>query len=44
MLPEGERNALNIKKEAEALKNKGTEFYKARNFENALEYYQMAID
>jgi stress-induced-phosphoprotein 1 len=43
-LPEEERNALNIKKEAEVFKNEGTEFYKARNFEKALELYQKAID
>jgi stress-induced-phosphoprotein 1 len=33
-----------VKKEAEAFKTEGTVFYKARNFEKALEFYQKAID
>lgn len=32
------------KKEAEAAKAKGNEFYKKRDFENALSFYQQAID
>lgn len=38
-LPEEERNAIELKKKAEAAKAEGTVFYKARNFEKALEFY-----
>ena len=31
-------------KEAEALKEEGNKFYKQKNFESALSYYQQAID
>ena len=32
------------KKEAEALKAKGNDFYKKRDFDEALKFYQQAID
>jgi len=35
---------LEIKKQAEDLKAKGNEFYKKKDFENALKFYQEAID
>lgn len=39
-LPEEERTKLQLKKEAEALKTQGNEFYKQKKFEDALNYYQ----
>ena len=39
-LPEEERAKLQLKKEAEALKTQGNEFYKQKKFEDALNYYQ----
>ena len=35
---------MEIKKQAEDLKAKGNEFYKKKDFENALKFYQEAID
>lgn len=43
-LPEEERAKIAKKKEAEAKKAQGNEFYKKRDFENALKLYQEAID
>ena len=43
-LPQAEKEKLLIKKEAEDLKGKGNEFYKKKDFKQALEYYQQAID
>lgn len=43
-LPEEEKAKIALKKEAEAIKAKGNEFYKKRDFINALKYYQEAID
>ena len=43
-LPEEERQKLAKKKEAEALKNQGNDHYKQKDFENALQLYQQAID
>lgn len=43
-LPEEERIAIQNKKEAEAFKAQGNDFYKKRQFTEALEYYQQAID
>lgn len=43
-LPEEERNKINAVKEAEALKLQGNEFYKKKQFTDALNYYQQAID
>lgn len=43
-LPEEERKIKIAKKEAEGLKAKGNEFYKKRDFEKALDFYQQAID
>jgi stress-induced-phosphoprotein 1 len=42
-LPEEERLKLAGKREAEDLKAKGNEFYKKKDFENALKYYDLAI-
>lgn len=42
-LPQEEKEKLNKAREAEAIKNKGNEFYKKRDFENALKYYFDAI-
>jgi stress-induced-phosphoprotein 1 len=43
-LPDEERQAVELKKQAEAAKAEGTVFYKARNFEKALEFYGKAIE
>lgn len=43
-LPPDEREKIQKKKNAEADKAKGNEFYKKKDFENALKYYQLAID
>jgi len=43
-LPEEERAKIQNKKEAEALKAQGNDFYKQRKFAEALEYYQQAVD
>merc|ERR1719498_3020 len=43
-LPEEERAKIQAKKDAEALKAKGNDFYKSKDFENALKFYQQAID
>lgn len=43
-LPEEERAAIELTKKAEALKAEGTVFYKARNFEKALECYGQAVE
>lgn len=43
-LPQEEREAIEKKKNAEAFKAQGNDFYKARQFEQALAYYQKAID
>lgn len=43
-LPEDERLKVQAKKEAEAFKAQGNEFYKKKDFENALKLYQQAID
>ena len=43
-LPEEERVLIQEKKDAEAFKLQGNDFYKAKDFENALDYYQKAID
>ena len=43
-LPEEERLLIENKKEAEALKAKGNELYKKKEFADALDYYQQAID
>ena len=43
-MPEEERAKIAKKKEAEAKKAQGNEFYKKRDFENALKLYQEAID
>jgi len=39
-LPEEERIKIQTKKEAEAFKAQGNEFYKNKDFENALSHYQ----
>ena len=43
-LPEEERIKIQNKREAEAIKAQGNEYYKKREFDQALEYYQQAID
>ena len=43
-LPPEEREKLETKKKADAEKAKGNEFYLKKDFENALKYYQAAID
>ena len=43
-LPAEEKAKIAKKKEAEAVKAKGNDFYKQRNFPEALKYYQQAID
>jgi len=43
-LPEEERIAFENKKAADEFKAEGNVFYKAKNFEKALELYQNAID
>ena len=43
-LPEEERLKVQTQKEAEALKAQGNDFYKKKDFENALKLYQQAID
>jgi len=39
-LPEEERLEIQNKREAEAIKAQGNDFYKKREFDQALEYYQ----
>jgi len=43
-LPAEEREKIQKKKDAEAFKLQGNDFYKKRQFEQALEFYQKAID
>lgn len=43
-LPPEERAKLETKKKAEAEKAQGNDYYKKKDFENALKYYQNAID
>lgn len=43
-LPPEEKARLAKKKEADEIKAKGNEYYKNRDFDNALKYYQQAID
>ena len=43
-LPPEEREKLQKKKTAEGFKAQGNDFYKKRQFEQALEFYQKAID
>lgn len=43
-LPPEERAKIEQKKQAEAFKAQGNDFYKKRQFEQALEFYQKAID
>jgi len=43
-LPEEERVRITATKEAEAFKAEGNDFYKQKDFENALKLYQQAID
>lgn len=42
-LPDEEKKRLAIKKEAEAKKNQGNDFYKKKDFQNALVLYDEAI-
>lgn len=43
-LPDEEKLKIQQLKEAEALKEEGNKFYKKKDFENALSFYQQAID
>ena len=43
-LPPEERAKIETKKKAEAEKAQGNDYYKKKDFENALKYYQNAID
>jgi len=43
-LPQDQKDKINTKKEAEAIKAEGNQVYKARKFEEALAIYQKAID
>ena len=43
-LPPDEQLKIQTKKEAEALKNQGNDFYKKKDFENALKIYGQAIE
>jgi stress-induced-phosphoprotein 1 len=43
-LPEEERIKMKTRKDAEEFKNKGNVHYKKREFDEALKYYQQAID
>ena len=43
-LPEEERLKLQAQREAEAFKAQGNDYYKKRDFANALKFYQQAID
>jgi len=43
-LPEEERVKIQMRKEADAIKAQGNDFYKKRQFTEALQYYQQAID
>ena len=43
-MPIEERKKIQDRKDAEALKAKGNEFYKAKKLDEALDFYQQAID
>jgi len=43
-LPEEERLKKKKERDAETFKNEGNEFYKKRQFDQALKLYQQAID
>lgn len=42
-MPEEEKQKIALKKQAEAKKNEGNEFYKKKQFEQALKHYDEAI-
>jgi hypothetical protein len=42
-LPEDEKSRLALLKQAESKKNEGNEFYKKKDFENALKLYEEAL-